>query len=167
MVLNTMLSIMFLTMKHPLSMGVTLLVQTILISLLTGSLNFNFWYSYILFLIMVGGMLVLFTYMTSVASNEKFKMNYNSLLFLMALMTTLPLLLYYFTILFKTKFNNELYSQMNIQPIMNTFLNKYFNYPSNILLYFVIIYLLISLIAIVKISNLTQGPLRHTNLNNT
>lgn len=44
-----------------------------MVAIITGLYNYNYWYSYIIFLIIVGGMLVLFIYITRIASNEKFK----------------------------------------------------------------------------------------------
>lgn len=42
-------------------------------------------------------------------------------------------------------------------------LNKYFNFPRYSIFYISIIYLLITLIAVVKISNFNLGPLRQNN----
>ena len=66
-------SILFLRLSHPLAIGLGLLFQTILICCTTGLSNISFWFSYILFLIFLGGILVLFIYVTSLASNEIFK----------------------------------------------------------------------------------------------
>nr|DAA06218.1 TPA_exp: truncated NADH dehydrogenase subunit 6 [Drosophila persimilis] len=74
-------SIIFLNMIHPLAMGLTLLIQTIFICLISGLMTKSFWYSYILFLIFLGGMLVLFIYVTSLASNEMFNLSISSTLF--------------------------------------------------------------------------------------
>nr|UYB77585.1 NADH dehydrogenase subunit 6 [Philonthus lomatus] len=156
--LSLFLSTMFIFLSHPLSMGMTLLSQTILIALITGMMNINFWFSYILFLIMVGGMLVLFIYMTSIASNEKFMFsNYLSILFIIMLMSSVMIYLL---------FDNNLLSLMNFSSSMNNSymftlnLSKFFNYPSNIILFLMIIYLFFTLIAVVKITNINFGPLR-------
>nr|APX39757.1 NADH dehydrogenase subunit 6 [Linaeidea aenea] len=153
-------SIIVMFLNHPLSLGMILLSQTILTSLITGLMNLNYWFSYILFLIMIGGMLILFIYMTSIASNEKFKFSYKlSLLMLMFMMTMMILLLmdfYYFNM----KIN---VSDMLIQNNMNNFklsMNKYMNYPQNLILFMMIMYLLITLIMVVKITNISYGPLR-------
>jgi len=70
--LSFICSSIFSTIKHPLAMGLILLIQTIFICLLRGLLIKSFWFSYILFLIFIGGILVLFIYVTSLASNEIF-----------------------------------------------------------------------------------------------
>jgi NADH-ubiquinone oxidoreductase chain 6 len=53
-------------------MGLVLIVHTIRIGVVTGIMARNFWFSYILFLVFLGGVLVLFIYITRLASNEKF-----------------------------------------------------------------------------------------------
>lgn len=45
----------------------------------------------------------------------------------------------------------------------NLTLRKYLNYPNNIIIYIIIIYLFITLIIIVKITNINYGPLRQKN----
>lgn len=60
-------------MHHPLAIGLALLMQTLFIALSTGLVAPSFWFSYILFLVFLGGMLVLFIYVASLASNEIFR----------------------------------------------------------------------------------------------
>nr|YP_010692649.1 NADH dehydrogenase subunit 6 [Necrodes nigricornis]WBV80473.1 NADH dehydrogenase subunit 6 [Necrodes nigricornis] len=157
MTLSLMLSFTFIFMTHPLSMGLILLSQTILIALMTGYISMNFWFSYILFLIMIGGMLVLFIYMTSVASNEKFKFS------MLILMMNIFIMILFSPLNF---IDNTLISpnNLNMENILNEeiflSLSKFFNYPSSIILIMMIIYLFITLIAVVKITNISYGPLR-------
>nr|ALO76787.1 NADH deshydrogenase subunit 6 [Chrysomelidae sp. SPH01] len=155
------LSLIFSFLNHPLTLGLILLINTILISLTTGMMNYNFWFSYILFLIMIGGMLILFIYMTSVASNEKFKFSskmFNFLMFMIFLMMMVILLVdqYY------CSFYMNMLDMMNQNMLKNNSLsmNKYMNFPNNLIIYMMIIYLLITLIMIVKITELHYGPLR-------
>nr|ALO70838.1 NADH deshydrogenase subunit 6 [Philonthus fimetarius] len=156
--LSLMLSMMFIFLTHPLTMGVTLLTQTILISLMTGLMQINFWFSYILFLIMIGGMLVLFIYMTSIASNEKFMFS-NKIMTLMFFMLIMTMIMY-FNI--DNKFFHLINFSSNYPSNYQFYLNlsKFFNHPSNIILFMMIIYLFITLIAVVKITNIKIGPLR-------
>nr|YP_010238975.1 NADH dehydrogenase subunit 6 [Megalinus hunanensis]QTE20690.1 NADH dehydrogenase subunit 6 [Megalinus hunanensis] len=161
MTLSSIISVLFIMMNHPLSMGLILLFQTIMISLISGLLMFNFWFSYILFLIMVGGMLILFIYMTSIASNEKFKYsNKITMILLISFLISLYLM-------FKDKFifnlmnlNNE---SLEINNSMNLMMSKFINWPNNILIFMLIIYLFITLIAVVKIADNNNGPLRQKN----
>nr|YP_008593298.1 NADH dehydrogenase subunit 6 [Nipponoluciola cruciata]BAN82551.1 NADH dehydrogenase subunit 6 [Nipponoluciola cruciata]BDE56956.1 NADH dehydrogenase subunit 6 [Nipponoluciola cruciata] len=156
MLLMMTTTMMFMFISHPLTMGMTLLIQTLLIAMWIGLLSMNFWYSYILFIIMVGGMLILFIYMTSVASNEKFKFK------IMPLMTTMMLLMTS-TIMFK----NKMFPLMNSDTLtiksklmFTVSLNKFLMYPMMMMSLTIIIYLLIALIAVSKITNIKSGPLR-------
>nr|ALO76629.1 NADH deshydrogenase subunit 6 [Lema sp. LEM01] len=153
LMLMILMSILFLYMKHPLSMGMILLSQTLLISMITGLNQLNYWYSYILFIIMIGGMLILFMYMTSVASNEKFK--FSSKIFMLMIISFLLMLS------FKPEFLN-LNMNMNFNNL-NFSLNKYFNQPNNLISYLMFFYLLITMIMVTKITKIEKGPLRQLN----
>nr|ALO76407.1 NADH deshydrogenase subunit 6 [Oxypoda opaca] len=163
LMISFMLSFIFLFLNHPMALGLIMLLQTIIISLITGLLNMNFWFSYILFLIMIGGLLVLFIYMTSIASNEMF--NYSNKIMiisfsLMFIFTILFLMIDNYFIIFKYSYMENMYMMKNMSLI------KYFNYPSMLMIFFMIIYLFITLIAIVKITKIEFGPLRQKYLNN-
>nr|QNG56337.1 NADH dehydrogenase subunit 6 [Thesaurus zaitsevi]QNG56350.1 NADH dehydrogenase subunit 6 [Thesaurus zaitsevi] len=152
-----MMSLMFLFMNHPLSFGLILLIQTILTMLITGMMSLNFWYSYILFLIMIGGMMVLFMYMTSIASNEKFKFSLNLTYSLLTLFSIMPFTFYMNN---NVKFFNENFISQNKLSMFQLSMNKYMYMPSMMIYLMIIVYLFITLIAIVKIINISYGPLR-------
>nr|ALO77346.1 NADH deshydrogenase subunit 6 [Chirotenon longimanus] len=138
------LSSMFMFLKHPLSLGLTLLLQTILVALISGLLNSSFWFSYIIFLILVGGLMILFIYMTSVASNEKFKFSFKMSWIFIVSITFLIIL--------------ENSPENNCSNFILT-LNKYFNSNTYLTFLFMIFYLLFSLIVVMSLSK-HQGPLR-------
>nr|APX40925.1 NADH dehydrogenase subunit 6 [Phyllotreta cruciferae] len=150
MLINTT---MLFFLKHPLSFGLILLLQTIYTCVISGLMNLNFWYSYILFLILIGGMLILFIYMTSIASNEKFKFNIKLLpiWFMGIVMVGWPM---------NTNMNmNDLMSfETNLNFSLS--LTKYITYPNMFIYLMMIIYLFITLILTVKMTNLSYGPLR-------
>nr|ADO60553.1 NADH dehydrogenase subunit 6 [Cantharis pellucida] len=154
------LSICPLFLNHPLSMGLNLLIQTILIAMITGIMSLNFWMSYLLFLVMVGGMLILFMYMTSIASNEKFFFSKNLLIMTILMIMTLTIYMLFNSLndFFSTKNMDSIellnYSTYEMSP------NKYFINNSKFILSILIVYLFITLIAIVNISNNNFGPLR-------
>nr|AND96136.1 NADH deshydrogenase subunit 6 [Onthophagus cuniculus] len=157
-----LLSMLIMWIKHPLSMGIILLMQTINLSLYMGYLNLNYWYSYILFLIMIGGMLVLFIYMTSIASNEKFTPSIKLFLFSMLIMFIYFNFMWLIDPFYLTLNNN--FNEYN--DFINLSLNKYFNFPNNIIMYMLILYLLITLLAIVKITEFKKGSLRQSHSSN-
>nr|ALO70675.1 NADH deshydrogenase subunit 6 [Lucifotychus sp. 1 EF-2015] len=157
MMLMLMISALFMTLSHPLMMGIILLMMTLLISLISGLMN-NFWFSYILFIIMIGGLLILFLYMTSIASNELIKLS-NSMTIIMSL-SCLTLLI------MSPMMDKFLFFYFNINsPLinynsMNMSFNKFFNYPNNLIMFMLIMYLFLTLIATVKITNIKYGPMR-------
>nr|YP_002265572.1 NADH dehydrogenase subunit 6 [Priasilpha obscura]ACF35118.1 NADH dehydrogenase subunit 6 [Priasilpha obscura] len=158
--LTLIMSLMFLFLNHPLSFGLILLIQTILISMITGNMSLNYWYSYMLMLIMVGGMLILFMYMTSIASNEKFKFSFKLMIFMLLsaiIMSMLLMIDHYFLNFFSL--NENMIKQDNFSYFYIS-MNKYLNFPSIIIFLTIIIYLFITLIAVVKITNINYGPLR-------
>nr|APX39963.1 NADH dehydrogenase subunit 6 [Chilotomina oberthuri] len=160
MIMLIVSSIMFCMMNHPLTLGLILLFQTILIALYSGIMNMNFWFSYIVFLIMVGGMLVLFTYMTSIASNEKFSFSYKTFI-IIGMMVSISMTFWLMDPMLP-------YSSMEIMEVKSStfmknpdlFMNKYMNYPHSMIYLLMIIYLLITLIAVVKITMKMKSSLR-------
>nr|YP_010702019.1 NADH dehydrogenase subunit 6 [Dexia tenuiforceps]WCL18807.1 NADH dehydrogenase subunit 6 [Dexia tenuiforceps] len=154
----------FMNMKHPLAMGLILLIQTIMVSLTTGLMSKTFWFSYILFLIFIGGMLVMFIYMTSLASNEMFSFSMKLLLMAIIIFIIMMMILFMMDKNMLMKYKNL---EMNTIYNFNSYilenslsLNKLYNYPTNLLTILLMNYLLITLIAVVKITKLFKGPLR-------
>lgn len=109
---------------------------------------------------MVGGILIIFIYITRIASNEKFKLPKNILIYLLTgsitLLVTILLIDKFYSIAISIKFN----SLNQSITILSINLRKFFNYPNTKIIIFLIIYLLITLIAVVKITGKNFGRLR-------
>nr|YP_009918090.1 NADH dehydrogenase subunit 6 [Serratella sp. Yunnan-2018]QLP88992.1 NADH dehydrogenase subunit 6 [Serratella sp. Yunnan-2018] len=163
LLLSLFMSCVFVFMNHPLAMGLVLLIQTCLIALMTGSLSNLFWFSYILFLVFLGGMLVLFIYMTSLASNEMFTISTPILLIsplLILLLTGLTSSTLLFDWLNPSSSN---WPSWNTQAINGDFLNvimKLYSTFSSHLTILLACYLFLTLIAVVSLTKMNQGPLR-------
>nr|YP_010743885.1 NADH dehydrogenase subunit 6 [Polythlipta liquidalis]WET30825.1 NADH dehydrogenase subunit 6 [Polythlipta liquidalis] len=161
-------SFMMLFLNHPLSMGMMILLQTLLTCLMSGIMLSTYWFSYILFLTFLGGLLVLFIYISSIASNEIFKISF-----------WLKMLLLFFImniiIISMINYNNLNWMNLNINNLeMNNFFNmflffnnenkinlsKLYNNQTFLMMMMMIIYLFITLIAVIKITNIFYGPLR-------
>nr|ASM82615.1 NADH dehydrogenase subunit 6 [Amphinemura sp. FS-2017] len=161
-------SIVFTQMSHPLAMGMMLLLQTVIISILTGMIAQSFWFSYILFLVFLGGLLVLFIYVTSLASNEMFTLSTTAL---MPLIVGAPILMAAILItdsslLVTSTSNFESLSFMSTalyQEEATNSLTKLYNTPTSLITLTLVMYLFLTLIAVVKITKITQGPLRQGN----
>nr|YP_010990297.1 NADH dehydrogenase subunit 6 [Cricula andrei]WOW98281.1 NADH dehydrogenase subunit 6 [Cricula andrei] len=159
-------SLMMYFLIHPLSMGLMILIQTLLTCILSGMMIKTYWFSYILFLTFLGGLLVLFIYVSSIASNELFSFNFYPKIFMMFSFFLLLILSYYNLYNLKwLNFSNNV-SEMNnfFSPLFlnetKINLNKLYNNQTFMLTYLLIIYLFITLVAMVKITNIFYGPLR-------
>nr|YP_010118687.1 NADH dehydrogenase subunit 6 [Pelopidas mathias]QQY86878.1 NADH dehydrogenase subunit 6 [Pelopidas mathias] len=166
-----LISIIMFFLKHPLSMGLMILIQTLLICLVSGFIINTYWFSYILFLTFLGGLLVLFIYISSIASNELFNISLkNNMLFLMFFficilmsiinMNNLKMMNFFSNLLDMNNFFNY-YLFFNNENNIN--LSKLYNNHNYFLMLMLIIYLFITLIAVVKITNIFYGPLRSFN----
>nr|AWV83338.1 NADH dehydrogenase subunit 6 [Mogannia minuta] len=149
-----LISINFLFMKHPLSMGSLLLLQTILSCSSCMYYSSSYMFSYILFLIFVGGMLILFLYMSSIASNEKFYFSmklfmFNFIMLSMWNMFDINLMMKYF--LDKLKM---------IESYNDCFMYKLYMMPTSVITIFLVIYLLFTLIVVINMISLKMSSLR-------
>nr|YP_010528881.1 NADH dehydrogenase subunit 6 [Scopula subpunctaria]AVM80874.1 NADH dehydrogenase subunit 6 [Ectropis obliqua]UXW89753.1 NADH dehydrogenase subunit 6 [Scopula subpunctaria] len=167
--LMIILSIIMIFLNHPLSIGLLILMQTLLMCLISGMLIKTYWFSYILFLTFLGGLLVLFIYVSSIASNELFNISFNTkMLFMFSIMLLMmsQLYLYLFENLNWMNLSNNMNdtdNMMNLSFFNNENkinLNKLYNNHTYMIMMMLVIYLFISLVAIVKITNIFYGPLR-------
>nr|YP_008474369.1 NADH dehydrogenase subunit 6 [Sasakia funebris]AFN29195.1 NADH dehydrogenase subunit 6 [Sasakia funebris] len=160
------ISIFMFFLNHPFSMGLMILIQTLLLSLLSSMLINTYWFSYILFLIFLGGLLVLFIYVSSIASNELFKISiFNKSFFLSFFLILLMSIIFKNNLLWMNfSFNDEMINFFNLFLFFNNEFNinlsKLYNEQTYLLTLIMIIYLFITLIAVVKITNIFFGPLR-------
>nr|YP_010248704.1 NADH dehydrogenase subunit 6 [Hydropsyche fryeri]QTT57962.1 NADH dehydrogenase subunit 6 [Hydropsyche fryeri] len=149
--------------KNPLNMGLMILIQSLIICILmTFFLNF-FWLSYILYLIMLGGILILFMYMCSIASNKIILFNINLMMLLVFIFMILILSL-----------SNIKWMSMNLMEMdkMNNFfsneminMSKMYNNMSFKISIMLIIYLFLLLFMVTMLTNSNKGPLRISILN--
>lgn len=137
-----------------------MLIQVTLIAIATGIITYNFWFSYILLIIIIGGILVLFIYITRVASNEKFRYS-NKVTIIIIIAIGIRIIRIFIDPFKRYQLISRTDTIISRKTVIFRFsLNKYLNYPSNWIIILIIIYLLITLIAVVKITNVTYGPLR-------
>ena len=60
--IRTITRLIFTQIKHPVTIGLILLIQTTIVCLIRGTIYRRFCFSYILFIIIIGGILVLYIY---------------------------------------------------------------------------------------------------------
>nr|AMJ17400.1 NADH dehydrogenase subunit 6 [Spilarctia subcarnea] len=156
-----------LFLNNPLSMGLLILFQPLFTCLISGLFIKTKWFSMILFFIFLGGVLVVFIYVSSNASNELFMPPFN--------LESDFIMFFFFLNIFQYLFSNNLIwwnfsfnSDMNNLFLFDLFINnenkinlsKLYNTPTSMIMMMLIIYLFITLIVVVKITNIFYGPFR-------
>nr|QIT06589.1 NADH dehydrogenase subunit 6 [Thalassaphorura encarpata]UFX54048.1 NADH dehydrogenase subunit 6 [Thalassaphorura encarpata] len=148
---SILMSNMFFFSSHPIAFVIIIIIQSLILCISIFSFYHAGWFSLIMFLIFMGGLMVLFIYIASLASNEMFLTNFKSLFSI--------ILLFIFSSIILLKnlphpliINNSLNFKLKITPF---FSELFFN--STII---VIIYLLLTLIISVNIIKLYNAPIR-------
>jgi len=117
----------------------------------------------------MGGILILFIYITSLASNETFIFSLNFKLSKFFFLLIIVIIIFIYLTDFKSLFiinktlNHETFNLIFIKTLIeqnNLILNKIYNFPINIITIILVNYLFLTLIATVKITNIFKGPLR-------
>nr|ATN40460.1 NADH dehydrogenase subunit 6 [Phaneroptera falcata] len=163
--MSIILTCMFMFINHPLAMTLTIILQTLLICLTASTFTHSSLFAYILFLVFLGGMLVLFIYITSLAANEMF----TPMIKYVLMFTIILFILMTINIMFDSLLTTNLLSNPDMlkidimdsstnEPIY--LLTKLYNTPTKIMTILLVIYLFLTLIAVVKITNIFLGPLR-------
>lgn len=154
---------MFINITHPLAMGIILLLQTLAICAITALINFHVWFSYILFLIFLGGILVLFIYITSLASNEIFQFSFKIVAFFFITVSSgifLAIILDPLLLDFKIA-SSDIHKYIgNIYNNQMVLIGNIYSTNTINTTLFIILYLLLTLIVVVKITYTFLGPLR-------
>nr|YP_010535374.1 NADH dehydrogenase subunit 6 [Amblyomma hebraeum]QLD96944.1 NADH dehydrogenase subunit 6 [Amblyomma hebraeum]QLD96957.1 NADH dehydrogenase subunit 6 [Amblyomma hebraeum]UYB77935.1 NADH dehydrogenase subunit 6 [Amblyomma hebraeum] len=134
------ISILLMTMSHPVSMLFSIIMLTLLVSLTFYKISTNSLLPLILILLILGGMLVIFLYMVSLCPNKKinFKIKNFSLTFS------------FFFFSFYLTFNKVAYLD----------LMKIYYFPFFNMLLLMMIYLLISLLVVMKMLNWISSPMK-------
>nr|UZN43722.1 NADH dehydrogenase subunit 6 [Ixodes ovatus]UZN43735.1 NADH dehydrogenase subunit 6 [Ixodes ovatus]UZN43748.1 NADH dehydrogenase subunit 6 [Ixodes ovatus] len=133
----------FFMFNHPMSMLLSIIMTTIFMSFLILKFLKITWMSLILILLVLGGMLVLFLYIISLIPNKKMFINKKWAIFFLIFLTTFKM---------NWPINSSTY-----------FINSIF-YPSSMgFMIFMMIYLLISLMIVMKIMISSNSPLKLNN----
>nr|YP_003875574.1 NADH dehydrogenase subunit 6 [Physemacris variolosa]ADD97032.1 NADH dehydrogenase subunit 6 [Physemacris variolosa] len=164
--LSMTINIMFMQLSNPMSMMMLIIIQSLIICLMSGMIMESYWMSYIMFLVMLGGMLILFIYISSIASNEPFSTNsWNFILFtlIMTSSTLIIKMLEKSINKFLINSDNSIYNQNLFNIEMSKSLLKLYNSPTFPITILMMIYLLLAMMVVIKIININQGPIRKMN----
>nr|UJG45394.1 NADH dehydrogenase subunit 6 [Athripsodes cinereus] len=152
------MNFLLLFISSPMMIMTTLIIQTISMSLIIGMMNQTFWYSYILFLIIIGGLMILFLYMTSLISNNLYNFNFKKLILIFCLIISMTLWLYLNNPHpFSYKHSFQLLTHLQFNSLM-----KLYNTQTMTMIILIMNYLFFTLMISTKIINLHYGPLRST-----
>lgn len=135
-----------LRLTHPISLGIILIFY----SLLIGGTTILFrtpWFFYLLVLVFLGGVIILIIYIRTLAANEKFIIPrpVNYLIPIVAILVRTFLL---------NNYNYMVKSSLNIRIVINLY-----EYSNRRLSIFLIIYLFITIVCVVKLVKFERGPL--------
>nr|ATA58328.1 NADH dehydrogenase subunit 6 [Bolivaritettix sikkinensis] len=162
MTLSMVMNIMFMNTKQPMNLSLILTHLSSCDANMCRMQTKSSWFTYMLLIIFIGQMTVMFIYITSMAPSEQKNvkmLNMMSSAIIITLLMTLPY------IWKPVKYNNTEIMN-NCVNTMNNYqldVNLMFNKPMFMMSITMMIYLFITLIAVNKISNLMQGPLRKKN----
>nr|YP_010350015.1 NADH dehydrogenase subunit 6 [Neritina iris]UOH96885.1 NADH dehydrogenase subunit 6 [Neritina iris] len=146
-------------MMQPLSLGLCIMGISLFWCILLG-LTYSSWFSYVLFLIYVGGLLVMFVYVAALAPNTLF----SSLKSLVGI-TTMSALLFPLILIYTPKDLSFLYDNLSLDyysESMKTGILMISSSNISMLIGLGLI-LLMNLLAVVKVCYYQQGPLRPYN----
>nr|YP_009711659.1 NADH dehydrogenase subunit 6 [Abrus expansivus]QGA47527.1 NADH dehydrogenase subunit 6 [Abrus expansivus] len=154
MKMMVMISSLIFMIKTPMSLGILLLIQTSLSTILVAKIMDSSWMALIIFLMLIGGLMILFMYMSSISSNEKFSPKI--MMAMLLLMVLNPM--------------EELYSESQINDLMKfnmsmdtISLTKIYNKKTIMITIMMFMYMLLAMIVVTKIVKIYKGPLRSRN----
>nr|YP_009994719.1 NADH dehydrogenase subunit 6 [Zyginella minuta]QNP08957.1 NADH dehydrogenase subunit 6 [Zyginella minuta] len=142
-------------LKNPMSMGLMLLMQTMMMIMLINKLMTTSWFTMMTFLMLIGGLLILFTYMSSIACNEKFKIKINLVLILLIMVMITD------EMIIDSQINEKL--NLIFTNNMDMSLSKIYNSKSMMITMLLVLYLLLTMVSVTKIVKHYKGPLRAFN----
>uniref|UniRef100_A0AAU8G8E9 NADH dehydrogenase subunit 6 n=1 Tax=Colposcenia ignota TaxID=3230277 RepID=A0AAU8G8E9_9HEMI len=148
MLINSWLFSLF---TYPIPLGFMIMCQTLFTCIFIRAMTSSSWLTMTMFLIMVGGLMIIFLYMTSISSNNMMKeIKKTKIFFIIILWYPISMMFINF---------NTLESLSLIDSFNKEFLKMFSstNYQSSMFLF---VYLLVALVSFIKIMNLTKGPMR-------
>nr|YP_009540826.1 NADH dehydrogenase subunit 6 [Mongoloniscus sinensis]AYQ93277.1 NADH dehydrogenase subunit 6 [Mongoloniscus sinensis] len=139
-------------MKSPQSIILLLMFQAFLASLMLSFVS-NIWFTYILFLVFLGGMLVVFTYISSLASSiaEKSWFNKMNKLMIFIMMVILSVIF--------LDCNSFLFNIFSCFSLESSMIYSLMSSWSFILYLFIVMYLFLTLFNICNMLKVFKGPL--------
>nr|BDQ43802.1 NADH dehydrogenase subunit 6 [Metaphire megascolidioides] len=149
LILMTTSTMMLYLSTTPIMLGINILTMALLLSA-TLATSMSSWYAFLVFLIYVGGMLVMFAYFLALSPNQQMPTTGNVVYMLVTLVTLTTVAI---TTKTKISITQEMYQD-------NTYLYSMSTAPALILLALI---LLLTMVIVVKLTSRSKGPLRPFN----
>nr|YP_010183539.1 NADH dehydrogenase subunit 6 [Drawida gisti]QVG61468.1 NADH dehydrogenase subunit 6 [Drawida gisti] len=130
----------------PISLGVSILIMALLLSCTFASF-LSSWFAFLIFLIYIGGMLVMFAYFLALTPNQ-----HNIPMF------NLPVLILSLLVMYFIFFVTDM-KVVSMSDFTESFVFLYSQFNSPILILFVLL-LLLAMVIVVKLTYRSKGPLR-------
>lgn len=141
--------IVIILTKNPITLGVIILTIALFRSLIT-AIRISSWFAFALFIIYIGGLIVIFSYFIALTPNQR-------------LSITLPIITALTLCFLSSAFEIRASTNLNRLQKLSTWINPptfLIQGPSSITLFFLVTILFIALIVVVKITKTSSGPLR-------
>nr|BDQ44010.1 NADH dehydrogenase subunit 6 [Amynthas surcatus] len=149
LILMTTSTMMLYLSTTPIMLGINILIMALLLSVTLAS-SMSSWYAFLVFLIYVGGMLVMFAYFLALAPNQQMPTKSN----MIYMITTLTILTAVAVIT-----DTQIFISKEMQQD-NMYLYSSSTSPFLIMLALI---LLLTMVIVVKLTNRSSGPLRPFN----
>ena len=135
-----------LYINHPISLGFILIFYALATGLLSLMLSSS-WFFYLLVLVFLGGVIILIIYIRTLSANEKFFIPYTRVSPLLVILFTL-------TLGFLYEFNKSTSLRSS-----SCFISNVYEQSNSSLTLVLIIYLLLTILCVVKLVKFEKGPL--------
>nr|YP_010987691.1 NADH dehydrogenase subunit 6 [Psyllopsis discrepans]WON66123.1 NADH dehydrogenase subunit 6 [Psyllopsis discrepans] len=140
-------------LKHPLSLSILILTQSILICVTIRMMYNSSWIPMTIFLVVVGGLMIMFIYTTSICSNKKFSF-FKIKKFPWLMLTVITPIYWMQHLPYKAQ------DTLNNSDLFNLEFIKLFFKLNIFSSLFVFLYLLVTLLILISIMSVTKGPMR-------
>nr|YP_010710168.1 NADH dehydrogenase subunit 6 [Lipaphis pseudobrassicae]WCS41468.1 NADH dehydrogenase subunit 6 [Lipaphis pseudobrassicae] len=155
MLTNLIMAITLTMMKSPISSNLIILLQTMTLTMMINLINKTSWISFMIFILYIGGLMIIFLYISSIAFNElNINKNFKNILLKLILIT---LMLIYLKM--SLNLDNMMYENKFMFEDNYYFLNM-FMLPNNLMIYMIMFILFFMLILIIWMLKINKGPIR-------
>nr|YP_010170678.1 NADH dehydrogenase subunit 6 [Pyrops candelaria]ACH42497.1 NADH dehydrogenase subunit 6 [Pyrops candelaria]QRZ60685.1 NADH dehydrogenase subunit 6 [Pyrops candelaria] len=152
-------TIMSTFMKHPLSMGFMLMVQTTMLCLNQSTISKTPWYMYVMFLTTVGGLMIMFMYMASIASNEKFKLSIKMMM-VWTMMTMMTMMMTNIDLTMECMYKMTEMKMQSTEMSEEKSTSKFFMMNKMNITMMMMMILILTMVSVTNISSTFEGPLK-------